>query len=148
MRKRFNQTLTVDAATKAAWKREIDALPNGGAYEISLDPRRPVRSNSANRWYWKNVVEPLALFLMDQEVELGSMARARDFAHYNVIVPGILGYDEIPLANGNKVLVPKPTHTLADYEFRDFADRADTWVQLYIGGGDAPQDAPALGARR
>jgi hypothetical protein len=124
-RPKFNQTRTVNRDTKREWQNRIATLSEGKPYEMTLEPRaNETRSNADNRHYWGYVVAPLAEFLREQEAGM-SKERAKDVAHYHVIVPMVLGYDEVTNpVTGEVVLVPKPTHTLPPDEFADFVDRA------------------------
>jgi hypothetical protein len=142
---RFNQTLTMTDDVRREWHRAINRVPDGAYCELDLSPRRELnRSTNANRWYWKNVVEPLARFLMDQEPELADMTRAKDVAHYEVIVPRILGSTERRLSGGVTVSIPHPTHDMTVDQFRDFADRAEVWVMGFIDP-DRAERSPCRG---
>lgn len=95
-----------------------------GPWEVSLKPRRQVRTLTQNAYYWAGVVQPFTEWLRD---EWGDDWITGEQAH-EILKKKILGAREMTDKDGEVIELPPTTRTLDTLEFGQYIDKCAAWL--------------------
>lgn len=114
--------------TKRRFMQNVQAM--SGLWEISMKPRRFVRSLNQNAYYFAAVVSPFAEWLRN---EWGDSSGTVEQAH-ELLKTKILGTKElVNKKTGEVIEITQSSKTLDTHEFGEFIENAAAWLAEFTG---------------
>lgn len=101
----------------------------GGQWDITLEPKRRLRTDQQNKWYWSCIVGPFYEYLADQDYEITRPEQAHDVLREQFlrIVLAVDRQTEEPIAYRTK-----STTELSTVEFSEYCERCRAWLSDFF----------------
>lgn len=117
-----------DLATKRRFMEKVQRLR--GLQEVSINPRKKTRSLNANAYYWAAYIPAWTEWLQEQ---WGDPSITTTQAHTE-LKRAVLGVKEKAREDTGELLELIPeTHTMDQYEFADYLDKAAEFLARFAG---------------
>lgn len=100
-----------------------------GIYEVEICPRRNMRSNAQNAWYWSCIAPALAEYLSAQDYEITTAEEAHEFLRARFLAVTVAN-KQTGVAIGRRV---RSTTELTTEQFSDYCERCRTWMADFFG---------------
>lgn len=125
----LKQVINFDSLqTKRRFMQKVQTM--SGLWEVSMKPRKLVRSLNQNAYYWAAVVAPFTEWLRD---EWGDNSVQPEQAH-ELLKTKILGTRElVNKKTGEVIEITQSSKTLDTHEFGEFIDNAAAWLAEFTG---------------
>lgn len=129
MAETLKQVVNFDSLqTKRRFMQKVQTM--SGLWEVSMKPRKLVRSLNQNAYYWAAVVAPFAEWLRN---EWGDSDVQPEQAH-ELLKTRILGTRElVNKQTGEAIEITRSSKGLDTHEFGEFIDKAAAWLAEFCG---------------
>lgn len=99
-----------------------------GWWEVEISPRRNTRSLQQNKWYWSQIVAPLAEYLSDQDYNVTTSEEAHELLKARFLATTVF------CKRTGDVLCRRVRSTteLTTEEFADYCERCRAWLSDFF----------------
>lgn len=125
----------------ATAKRQLIAqiAPLVGEYEVTIEPRRNLRSLQQNKWYWACICSAFGAFLREQDYNINDNEGAHELMKARFLAVTVRNKEGKVI--GRRV---RSTTELTTEEFSDYCERCRAWLADMFG---IIVEDPGFGAR-
>jgi hypothetical protein len=108
-----------------------------GQWDLRLEPKRRIRTNQQNKWYWSCIVDPFYDFLAAQDYDVTKPNDAHEILAEKFLRVPIVVDQETQEAVGWRT---RSTKELTTVEFSEYCERCRAWLAdfFHIDTQDPP----------